>query len=373
MSPRIVKALIKKEFLQVARDPASVFVILVLPMILMFIFGYGVNLDVGRFKVAVVMENTDPQSVSFYQAFSNSRYFEALAGRDLRAWQDEITAGRVRAIIVLPADFGRKLRQARSPDVLVVTDGTDPNTANFVRAYVQMTIMNWQANNRLEAGGGDGAGDLISLETRAWYNPEITSRFFLLPGSLAIILTITGVIMTAMVIAREWERGTMESLIATPASVVQIILAKLLTYLTLSMVSLVCCWFVSVRWYGIPFRGSLAVLLLLGAVFLFTALGQGLLISTVTRSQYHSADLALVSGFLPSFLLSGVIFEIASMPYALRLVTRLIPARYFVSSLQAVFLAGNVWAIFWPSLLAMALLGVVFFVLTLRKTVKKVA
>jgi ABC-2 type transport system permease protein len=190
---------------------------------------------------------------------------------------------------------------------------------------------------------------------------------------MSIILTITGVILTALVIAREWERGTMESLMATTAGIYEIIMAKLLAYFVLAVVSMVLCWGMAVFWYGVPFRGSLPALLALGSVFLWTALGQGLMISTLTKSQYLAAELALITAFLPSFLLSGVIFEISSMPVALRLITRLVPARYFVSSLQTVFLAGDVWPLFARSMAAMAAIGSFYFLVTARRTVKKVA
>jgi ABC-2 type transport system permease protein len=344
---------------------------LVLPLILMFIFGYGINLDVGRFKIAVIFNNDDPKCISLYTAFSNSRYFQATMGWDIRDFRGEITAGRLRGLVVIPSDFSQRIEQGQPPSVQIITDGTDPNTANFLRAYIQLTVLGWQANDLAENGLKEQ--ELISLTTRAFYNAELNSRNALMPGSVSVILTITGVILTALVIAREWERGTMESLISTEASIHQIIISKFLTYITLAMVSLILCWAMGVYWYKVPFRGSFLVLILIGLVFLFTALGQGLLISTLTKNQYISAELALTSGFLPSFLLSGVIFEISSMPYLLRQFTKLIPARYFVSSLQAIFLAGDVWPIFMNSILSMAVIGILFFYITAKKTVKRVA
>ncbi|MDR1109137.1 MAG: ABC transporter permease [Deltaproteobacteria bacterium] len=368
---RILRALIRKEFLQVARDPATVFVTLLLPLVLMFIFGYGVNLDVGRFRVGVVLEGDDPNGLSLLDAFGNSRYFAVVSGRDIRAFRDDLTAGRLKGLIVVPRDFGRLLASGHGPSIQIVTDGSDANTASFVRAYSQMAIMNWQANALQEKGRPSPPA--IRVESRSWYNPELISRNFLMPGSMSMILTITGVILTALVIAREWERGTMESLMATTAGIYEIIMAKLLAYFVLAVVSMALCWGMAVFWYGVPFRGSLPALLALGSIFLWTALGQGLMISTLTKSQYLAAELALITAFLPSFLLSGVIFEISSMPLALRLITRLVPARYFVSSLQTIFLAGDVWPLFARSMAAMAAIGSVYFLITARRTVKKVA
>ncbi|MDR0354352.1 MAG: ABC transporter permease [Deltaproteobacteria bacterium] len=368
---RILRALIVKEFIQVKRDPATVFVTLLLPLVLMFIFGYGVNLDVGRFPIGLVVESDEPESVSLLTAFSNSKSFDVVSGRDIREFEADLIAGRLKGLAVVPADFGRKRAVGQASAIQIVTDGTEANTAALVRSYIQTTIAQWEAGQLLEQGRRPNSP--ISLEPRAWFNPELTSRNFLLPGAIAVILTITGVILTALVIAREWERGTMESLMSAPASVGQIIFAKLFVYFSLALFSLTLCWAVAVHWYEIPFRGSFLALLALGSVFLVAALGQGLLISALTKNQYHAAELAMITGFLPSFLLSGVIFEISSMPLALQTVTRVIPARYFVSSLQTLFLAGNVWPLFVSSMLHMALIGLAFFFVMAFRTVKKVA
>ncbi|MDR1677782.1 MAG: ABC transporter permease [Deltaproteobacteria bacterium] len=368
---RILKALIKKEFLQVARDPATVFMILVLPLILMFIFGYGVNLDVGQFKVGLVLQGDDPNSVSLFNAFSNSRYFEVVSGRDIRDFQGEITASRLKGLIVIPADFNRLLRSNQKSAILLITDGSNPNTATFVRAYCQMTLINWQSTAMAEEGLT--GTPLISLESRSWYNPQLISRQYLLPGSISLILTITGVILTALVIAREWERGTMESLMATTVSTYQILLAKIFTYYILALFSMLLCWGTTVFWYKVPFEGSFPVFMIIGSFFLLTALGQGLLISTITKNQYLAAELAFVTGFLPCLLLSGVIFEISSMPLALQLITRLVPARYFVASLKTMFLTGNIWPILIHTVIFLSILGLLFFLITARKTIKKVA
>ncbi|MDR2387022.1 MAG: ABC transporter permease [Deltaproteobacteria bacterium] len=367
---RILKALIKKEFLQVGRDPATIFTTMILPLVLLFIFGYGINLDVGSFKIGLVVPGNDPNSISLISAFSNSKFFKIVSGRDIREFEDQIIASRLKGLIIIPSDFSQKLISGQKTTISLITDGSDGNTATLVRSYARMTLLNWRESYLAEKGFS--APGLIDLELRAWYNPGLYSQKYLLPGSMAVILPITGIILTALVIAREWERGTMESLMATPAGIYQIITAKLITYFFLAIFSMLLCYLITVYYYDVPFEGSFLIFMLIGSFFLITALGQGLLISTVTKSQYHAAELAIISGFLPTFLLSGVIFEISSMPTFLQAITRLVPARYFVASLKTIFLAGNVWPVFLYTIVHLIILGLAFFVITVRKTTKKI-
>ncbi|HZW58706.1 MAG TPA: ABC transporter permease, partial [Woeseiaceae bacterium] len=209
-------------------------------------------------------------------------------------------------------------------------------------------------------------GERISVEPRFWFNPEIESRRALIPGAIAIVMTMIGTLLTALVVAREWERGTMEAVMSTPAGILEILLAKLLPYFVLGLVATLGCALVAVLLLDVPLRGSWPALLLLSAAFLVPALGQGLLISALTRNQFVASQIALLSGFLPAFLLSGFLFEIDSMPLLIRGLTHIVAARYFVASLQTVFLAGDVWSLFLPDILAMLAIGLVFFVITAR-------
>jgi ABC-type multidrug transport system, permease component len=369
---KILLALIKKEFLQIIRDPSAILIAFVLPLVLLFIFGYGVNLDSGRTRVGVIMESSDPDSVSLLTAYTNSRYFEVRVGRDRREFADEITAGRLRGMVVIPEELQKELAGAGPVVVQVITDGSETNSASFVKNYAEGALNTWLTHTGDEQGGLNRP-PFINLEPRFWYNQELASRNFLIPGSLSIVMTLVGVILTALVIAREWERGTMEALMATPVSIFQIIFAKLVTYYGLALMSMSLSWAVAVFWYGVPFRGSLPALLAVSSVFLMGALGQGLLISTVTKDQYLAAQLALVTGFLPGFILSGFIFEIGSMPGPIQAFTHILPAKYFVSCLQTIFLAGDIWPLFLRSMAAMAVIGLLLFIITAKKTVKKVA
>jgi ABC-2 type transport system permease protein len=367
---RRLKALVIKEFYQMVRDPSSVLIGIILPLILMFLYGYGVSLDMDNLNIGLVLEDTSPDAHSFTQSLLDSTYFNTRIARDRRAFNEDIIRGTIRGIVVIPSSFSSfRQRPDNIAPIQVLADGSEPNTANFVQNYVQEAWSNWLMQ---ESWSKNLEGlPLVHPQPRFWYNEELGSRYFLIPGSLAIIMTLIGTLLTALVVAREWERGTMEALMATPVRIVEIILGKLVPYFVLGMLSMTMCVVISVFYYHIPFRGSFVVLSLVTGVFLLTALGLGLLISTATRNQFVAAQAAIVAAFLPGFILSGFIFEIASMPLPIRLITHGIPARYFVSCLQTLFLVGNVWTLIIPNSLAMLAIASLFLILIARKTVKR--
>ncbi|MFA5627226.1 MAG: ABC transporter permease [Thiohalomonadaceae bacterium] len=359
-------ALVRKESLQAIRDPSTILIAFVLPVILLFLFAYAVSLDVREVRIGVVLESDSPSAQALAGAFAATRYLQVTPARDRREVADQLVSGKLRGIVVIPQDFESRLASSLpQPLVQVITDGSQPNTANFVANYAQGVVQTWGA------GHSTGAmASAIKLEPRYWFNAELESRRALVPGAIAIVMTIIGTLLTALVVAREWERGTMEAILSTPASVMEILVGKLLPYFVLGMIATLASTALAVFVFDVPLRGSLVALLTLSAVFLIPALGQGLLISSVTKNQFLASQIALFSGFLPAFLLSGFFFEIDAMPLAIQTITYLIPARYFVSSLQTVFLAGDVWAVFLPDLAAMAAIGVVFFVIAKSKTRK---
>ena len=363
-------ALIKKECLQIMRDPSALLVAFVLPLILLFIFGYGVNLDSNKMKIGLVSKDRSSEVSSLIHTFTNSRFFEVTMGQDRREFTDDLVNGRIRGIVVIPSDFTENSLVLSLPTQLqVITDGSEPNIAVFVKNYVTGAVRVWSAFQK--ESRGDISEDLISIDSRFWFNQELKSRNFLVPGSIAIIMTLIGTLLTSFVVAREWERGTMESIMATPVTINQILMGKLIPYFFLALCSLILCWSVAVFFYHVPFRGSFIALLAVSSVFLFGALGQGLLISSVTKSQLVASQLALISAFLPSFMLSGFIFDIAAMPKPIQLLTYVFPARYYVTSLQTLFLAGNVWPLLLQCMGAMASIGTIFFMITARKTKKR--
>jgi ABC-2 type transport system permease protein len=361
-----LRALVIKESWQVLRDPSSLIIAFVLPPVLFFLFANAVSLDLRDVRLGVVLEGNGPAAQDLAAAYDATPYFRVYTARHRREVEPLLMAGKLRGYVVIPPDFDRLVSQPWSqPLVQVITDGSQPNTANFVRAYAEGVLATWYA------GHAAAPAPALALEQRFWFNPELDSRRVLLPGAMAIIMTMIGTLLTAVVVAREWERGTMEAMMSTPAGTLELLLSKLAPYFLLGMLATLGCTWLGVWVYELPFRGSLGALLLTSAMFLVPALGQGLMISTLSKNQFVAAQISVFSGFMPAFILSGFLFEIDSMPGWLQLVTQVIPARHYVESLQSIFLAGD----YWPELLrnAMALLAVgsVFFGITLLQSHKR--
>lgn len=362
-------ALVRKESYQAIRDPSTILIAFVLPLILLFLFGYGVSLDTTRTRIGLVLEQATPLTQDLSASFQASRYFSVTVGRDRRMFENDLVLGNVRGIVVIPADFATDYVAGNRPQIQVLVDGSDPNTANFVQNYAQGAVANWERQRQSETVA---AGPPISIEQRFWFNPELTSRNFLVPGSIAIVMTLVGTLLTSLVVAREWERGTMEAMMATPVTAAELLAGKILPYFLLGLASMTLCVLLAVFLFGVPFRGSVAALYALSAAFLIPALGQGLLISTATKNQFLASQIALISGFLPAFLLSGFLFEINSMPQIIQWITIIVPARYLIPSLQTVFLAGDIWPMFARSIAVMLVIGGIMFLLAARSTRKRI-
>ncbi|HZJ93432.1 MAG TPA: ABC transporter permease, partial [Thiopseudomonas sp.] len=299
-------------------------------------------------------------------AFASTHYLDVTFLHDRRDAAQQLVSGQLRGFVVIPQDFAQRLAERGGRSLVqAITDGSQPNTANYVANYSQGVVQTWSAGQAMATPTA-----AVTLEPRYWFNAELESRRSLVPGAIAIVMTIIGTMLTALVVAREWERGTMEAVLSTPASVIEILIGKLLPYFILGMLATLAATALAVFVFDVPLRGSLAALLLLSAVFMVPALGQGLLISAITRNQFLAAQIALFSGFLPAFMLSGFLYEIEAMPAPIQLITWFVPARYFVSSLKTVFLAGDIWEVFWPDLFAMAAIGTFFFILAKRATRK---
>lgn len=366
---RRLVAIARKETYQIFRDPSTLLVAFVLPIVLLFLFAYAVSLDTRNVRIGVVLESDSASAQSLAAAFSGSRYFSVTPARDRREVEPLVIAGRLRGYVVIPQDFAARLQRGQTNALVqIVTDGTQPNTATFVANYAKGVVSNWAATQI--PGAASTTTPAINIQPRFWFNAEMESRRALIPGAMSIIMTIIGTLLTALVVAREWERGTMEGIFSTPATVLEILLGKLLPYFCLGLAAVSVSALLAVGVFGVPLRGSVLTLLLLASVFLIPALGQGLLISTIARNQFIAAQLALISGFLPSFLLSGFLFEIRSMPTAIQMLTTIVAARYFNAGLQTVFLAGDVWPLLLPSMGAMLLIGFVLFAIVVRKTRK---
>lgn len=364
---RRLLALSRKETLQILRDPSSNIIAFVLPVLLLLIFGFGINLDTARLRVGLVLEDTGPEAHQFAASLCGSPYFNIFAGDTRAQMAQAVMAGKIRGFVVVPQDFAAKLKRADEPaPILVVTDGAEPNTASFVENYVRTAWDGWwRQRAALHASPAQPA---VSIEPRFWFNPAAESRNYLIPGSITIIMTVIGALLTSLVVAREWERGTMEALLASPVSRAELLFSKLLPYYALGIISFFICVLVAVVFLGVPFRGSLFALWVTGSLFLGSGLGLGLLLSTTTRNQFNAAMAALNAAFLPALILSGFIYEIRSMPLVIRAVTYLVPARYFVSAMQTLFQAGNIWPVLLRSMLFLAAASLVFLGLTALKT-----
>jgi ABC-2 type transport system permease protein len=364
-------AVMIKEGKQVTRDPSSWIIAVALPLTFLFLFGYGISLDTTVVKIAVVREDDGRDAHDLAAAVTHSRWFLAVPAVDRRAGERLLQDQNVKAVVIIPAQFGRMLHaEDTRAQVQVLVDGAEPNTANFVHGYMNAIWNGFLAARAMQQGAPVPVP--VSVEARYWYNANAESRWFLIPGSMTVIMTLLGTLLTSLVIAREYERGTLEALYATPLTRGQILIGKTLPYFVLAMVSMAVCVLTALLLFRLPLRGSLLTLGLVSAMFLVPALGQGLLISVTMKTQMAAAQLGLMTGYLPAMMLSGFLFDINSMPAWLRPVTYLIPARYMNISLQTVFLAGDVWAVLVPNMLFMLAVGALFFGLTWRRLQKRI-
>ncbi|RAH97396.1 hypothetical protein DLJ53_29830 [Acuticoccus sediminis] len=372
MNGRRFLALLLKESRQILRDPSTFLIAFVLPLVLLFLFGTAVSLDIRKVKVGVALQDNSQIAESLAMAYVNSRWFDVTLARDFQSLEGELVAGRVRGIIVIPQEFGAHVgSDDTAAEIQIITDGSQPNAAAFVANYAEGVEGQWARGMAQDRGVDVDAP--ITLEPRFWFNPELTSRVFLIPGSIAIVMAMIGTLLTALVVAREWERGTMEAMLATPVAMVEFLASKVIPYFVLGLGSVALCTALAIFVFDVPFRGSVVGLLVLCASFLVPALGQGLLISAVTKNQFVASQVALLTAFMPSMVLSGFIFEIKSMPLVIQAITYVVPARYLVPSLQTVFTVGDIWPMFLHASAVLLGFGLVFFALAVRVTHRRVA
>ncbi len=353
-----LRGLLRKESLQILRDPSSIAIAFVMPVVLLLIFGYGVSLDAKRVPLALVVEQPNRDTASFTAGFFQSPYFVPVRFSTVQEADAAMQARRVDGIVWLRSDFSRRMLSEGDAPIGLIVNGVDANNARIIEGYLQQVWAGWLA--KFAATQGLPLKTPVQVDVRVWFNPAVTSTDFLVPGLIAVIMTLTGALLTAMVVAREWERGTMEALLVTPASIHEIILSKLLPYFVLGMGGMGLSVAMAVWLFEVPLRGSLWLLLASSSAFLLCALGMGLLISTVSKNQFVAGQIAIIVTFLPAFILSGFVFDIRSMPAAIQLITHIVAARYFVTILQSVFLAGNVWPVVLPNIFALVVMAAIF-------------
>jgi ABC-2 type transport system permease protein len=366
-------AMLVKESRQILRDPSTLMIAFVLPVILICLFGYGVSLDTARTRIGLALEDHSEAAASLAGAFQSSRFFEVAETADAGTLGTSLVAGHIRGFVVIPQDFAR-MAQRGGGTIQVVTDGSSPNTAAFVAAYAEGVRQSWLAGRAGRTGAKAGMiAPPISINPRFWFNPELASRFFLVPGAIAIVMTVIGSLLTALVIAREWERGTMEAIMATPLRRFELMVTKVIPYFVLGLGSMTVCSLLAVVVFGVPFRGSPLALLALASAFLVPALGQGLFISSATKNQFVASQIAMMTAFLPSMMLSGFLFEISSMPRWVQMITYVVPSRYLIPPLLSVFLAGDDWEMFGRDIAILLGFGAIFFALAIGATRWRIA
>jgi ABC-2 type transport system permease protein len=364
-----LSGMIRKESLQILRDPSSIAIAFVMPMVLLLLFGYGVSMDARHIPLAVVVEQADSNTASLVGAFQRSEYFEPQLFDSIQTAQRALDRHQVFGIVWLRNDFSSWLLSQGNAPIGVIVNGVDANQARIAEGYIQGAWQAWLGSYAASQGAELSAP--VVLEPRIWFNAAVRSRDFLVPGLIAVIMTLIGAMLTSMVVAREWERGTMEALMVTPIRIGEIMLGKLVPYFMLGMGGMLLSVAMALWLFDVPLRGSFWVLTAASALFMLVALGMGLLISVVARNQFVAGQISIVITFLPAFILSGFIFQIGSMPSAIRLITRLIPARYYVAILQTVFLAGDIWPIILANSAALAVMMVLFLGLAGRKSRKR--
>jgi ABC-2 type transport system permease protein len=339
---------------QILRDPSAILIAFLLPVVLMLVNGFGISFDARHMRLAVVAEAPDETVRGMVQALAASPYLDPRRLSDIPTARDALARGTVRGILVIREDFSRHLRQTSTQpaSLALYINATDPNSARLLEGYVAGALGTWlggEANERRLSATGK-----VELQPRYWFNPELRSADAIVPGVIAMVMTMSGTLLTALIVAREWERGTMESMLASPARMAELIFAKLGCYFVLGLGSMALSVLMAIELFGLPFRGGIAALAAAASLFLMFALGLGLFISTITRNQFVAAQVTFLTTMLPAMMLSGMLFDIASMPRWLQLITYAVPARYLVSILQTLFLAGDVWPVLLPNLAGLA-------------------
>jgi ABC-2 type transport system permease protein len=322
-------------------------------MILILLFGYGLSLDVKDVPVALVVEESSPVAMEVVAGFQLSPYFRAQILHSMPPAEKMMLEHTVDAIVRFPSDFDRGVNSG-SAQVQVLLHGGDANRARIIQGYAQGVIQAWNARRLAEGRepGTAAAGSAV-VQMRLWFNDANDSSYFLVPGVIVLVMTLIGALLTAMVMAREWERGTLESLFVTPVRSDEILLGKTIPYFLLGMIGLALCIVSAKYLFHVPIRGTLPVLLAASALYVLVALGIGLLISSAVKNQLVASQLALLATFMPAVMLSGFLFDLRSMPAPIRLITYVLPARYYVTLLQTLFLAGDLWSVIVPNMLVL--------------------
>ncbi len=375
MSLTRLLAVARKEVVQILRDTRSLIIVVLMPAILVLLFGYGVNLDLKGLPLYVIDQDGSQQSQDLLKHFQSSKYFDLV--RVMNTYPELSRAlddGHAKMGLVIPWDFSQRLRDGRPVAVQALVDASDDNTANVLIGYSQAAVQSYSSQVEIDWLRQRGVAiepSAMNVETRTWYNEDLESSAFIIPGVLALVMSVIGAFLTSLTIAREWERGTMEQLISTPVSAMEIMLGKLAPYFVLGMLDTIISALIAVYWFQVPFRGSWITLMVASALFMIVVLSLGFFISVLAKSQFAASQIALLITFLPAFLLSGFLFSIEQMPIALQWITRILPARYYVSVLKKIFLKGTPASMLLADLIPLAVFAVLLGLLATRSFHKR--
>jgi ABC-2 type transport system permease protein len=370
MNLRRIKAIAKKEIIQVWRDPRSLMIVLLMPLMQMALLGYGVNLDIEHVPICVFDREGSQESESLMKAFQASPYFNIVeTERDYDSLKRAIDGGRCRMAVVIPPDFSQDLATRNSARVQAILDATDDNTANIARGYAESVVETFSSNvqaERLQSLGQEPPNTSAVAQYRVWFNEDLESRDFIIPGVVAIVLALVGAQLTSLTISREWERGTMEVLVSTPVTRSELMVGKITPYIFIGMLDAAFCLAIAVFWFEAPFRGGVFTLFVTTLLFLIVVLGVGYFISASIRSQIGASQIALLVTMLPTTLLSGFAFPIDQMPRPVQWVTYLVHSRYYMTILKAIFLKGSGLGDLIAPIAALALYAVIIGILATR-------
>ena len=377
MTPNRLAAIATKEIIHIRRDVRSLIIVVLMPAILVLLFGYGVSLDLKHLPVYAFDRDGTQASQDLLKRFQSSNYFRiAKVVNSYPELAQAIDSGKATLAIIIPHDFSERLHGGGPVEIQAIVDASDDNTANLAVGYAQGVLQGYSSDLQVEWRERRGLPRQfvpLSTEVRTWFNEDLESSAFIVPGVLALVMTVIGAFLTSLTVAREWERGTMEQLISTPVTALEIMLGKLLPYFVIGMVDVGLSTALAVYWFHVPFRGTIATLFLSSALFLIVMLLLGFFISVIAKTQLAASQIALIVTFLPAFLLSGFLFAIEQMPVFIQYVTRVLPARYYVSALKNIFLKGTPVEILYADLLPLAVFALVITLLATRAFKKKLA
>lgn len=377
MSYRRTMAVLRKELLHIRRDMGSLTLALLLPFVMLLLFGYALSLDVDQIPVIVYDHSKSPESRDLIREFSGSRYFDIIGYADSDKAIDR-AIDRTKALIgiVIPERFSEDLLSGRETKVQILLDGSDSNTASIALGYADALTRNYAAGLRAKAVGKMGAPPMkapVDPRIRVMYNEDLQSKNFIVPGLIAVIIMIISALLTSLTIAREWEQGTMEQLLSTPVRPMELVLGKLAAYFVVGLFDMIACLVIAVTVFEVPMKGSVVLLFVTSCIFLFGALSWGVFISASVRTQLMAYQMGTLTSFLPAFMLSGFIYSIDNMPFVIQMLTRIFPARYFVTITKGIFLKGVGVEALWVEIVLLIVYAIVVFAMASRKMRQKVA